>query len=258
MVIHGPAKAGKSTLAATAKPPILLLDVEGGWKFVRQSKAVRAAHDGRLLRMIQWDPLTEPIPTIPEDPEQRWDVAVVTVETWEVASMALSHLQSYPDQHPFVSIVIDSITQIQKKLIENQNPNPVTPMEWSDWGKLLRVMDVNVRAFRDLADSPKQKTLETVIFTAESKSNAGGKQVPAVQGQIVNSLPYIPDILGYLGVTNKTDSQGTPIAGETERFLLVSGHDPGILAGSRVEELLGTHVMSPNIQTIFNNVYPKE
>ena len=37
VLIHAAAKVGKSTLSSTAPPPILVLDVEGSWKFIREA-----------------------------------------------------------------------------------------------------------------------------------------------------------------------------------------------------------------------------
>src|SRR5579863_1826677 len=133
-VIHGEAGVGKTTLAMTSPAPRLLVDCEGGSRFVRQKK-------------VQWDPMTgAPPPT----PDGTWETCVVIVRDYRVVDQVYGWLNS--GQHPFNSIVVDSLTEIQKRCLDNiaGTDQPQT----QHWGALLRQIEGFVRDLRDLAFHP--------------------------------------------------------------------------------------------------------
>jgi hypothetical protein len=231
ILIHAAAKVGKSTLSSTAPTPSLVLDAEGGWKFIKARKKV-------------WDPMAEPIPRY----DGTWDVCVVTITQWVQVEQVYRHLTQV--EHDFVSVTIDSITEIQRRL--KQNLKGTDAMQIQDWGSLLTKMDSIIRAYRDLTLLP--GPVRCVVMIAETREDKG-KWRPYMQGQIGVSLPYLVDICGYLYVAPVLDEHGQPT--KNARKLWIGPH-PQFESGERVQGTLGDEVTEPNIaamiKTIFANV----
>lgn len=243
ILMHAHSKVGKSTLAMTAPKPIITFDAEGGTKFLMASPALYAKY-GRHLRIIQWDP-KQPPPRA----DGTWDVAVVTVSQWQDVVDAYNWLASA--QHDFVTVDVDSITEIQRRL--KKNLVGTEQMKMQDWGTLLMVMDDVIRGIRDLANNP-YNPIRVALFVAETRQGGDGKWRPYMQGQISTALPYWMDIVGYLYTEMAQDAQGQftiPV-----RKLLVSQH-PMFEAGERVQGLVGPVIDEPDISDILNRVYPQ-
>lgn len=174
-IVHGESGAGKSWLGATTPTPRLLLDVEGRTKYAP------------LGNRVVWDP-HNPVPDT-----EGIDTVVVKVLDFNVMALVYQWLQS--GQHPFASVVIDSLTELQKRAIDNIAG--ADAMQTQNWGELLRKMEILVRQFRDLADHP-TKPLWAVVFITGTHEK-GGKVRPLLQGQIGSTAPYYCDLVGYLG-----------------------------------------------------------
>ena len=231
ILIHAGAKVGKSTVSSTAPTPVLVLDAEGSWRFIK-------------TRKIHWDPMTQGIPRH----DGTWDACIVTITQWAQVQMVFRHLTQ--SEHDFVSVVIDSITEIQRRL--KANLKGTEAMQMQDWGQLLTQMDSTIRAFRDLTMIA--GPTRCVVMIAETREDKG-KWKPYMQGQIGVSLPYLVDICGYLYVDMAPDDDGQPT--RKIRKLWVGSH-PQFEAGERVQGTLGDVVSEPNIdsmiKTIFENV----
>jgi len=186
ILIHADSKRGKSTLASTAPQPVLVLDAEGSWRFVP-------------LRKKYWDPLNETPPVY----DGTWDACIVHVREWRTVDLVYQYLLQWP--LPFVSVVIDSITEIQRRC--KANLKGTDAMRIQDWGVLLSVMDATIRGFRDLTLIP-QIAVRCVVFISETRLNQVNKLVPYMQGQISTSLPYWVDICGFLYIGYELDSNG--------------------------------------------------
>jgi hypothetical protein len=242
ILVHAPSKQGKSTLAATAPLPIVLFDAEGGTKFLAGSPFLSELY-GHPFRVVAWDP-AQPPPLY----DGTWDAAVVTVHSWQDFVNAAMWLSS--GQHHFTSLVVDSITEIQRRL--KKNLVGTEQMKMQDWGTLLTTMDDAIRGLRDLTISP-YNPIRVAVFVAETRQNAQGKYVPYMQGQIATSLPYWVDICGWLFVDMMPDAQGQPTI--PIRKLLVNQH-PMYEAGERVQGLVGPVIDNPRIYSIVDAVYP--
>lgn len=231
MLVHAGAKVGKSTLSSSAPPPVLVLDAEGSWRFIK----VRKKH---------WDPMTEPIPRW----DGTWDACIVTITQWVHVQQVFRHLTQ--TEHDFASVVVDSITEIQRRL--KSNLKGTESMQIQDWGNLLTQMDSTIRAFRDLTMIP--GPIRCVTMIAETREDKG-KWKPYMQGQIGISLPYLVDICGYLYVDMAMDENGQMT--KKVRKLWIGSH-PQFETGERVQGTLGDVVENPNIdammKTIFANV----
>lgn len=229
VLIYGDSKTGKSTLAATAPTPIVVADVEGGWKFIDR-------------KVVYWNPQTEK-PPVPDD---SWDVCVVVTREWNTFSKLFDWLAS--GQHGFRTIVIDSITELQRRCRENISSDA---FRIQDWGLLLSAMDKAIRGFRDLTLVP-GSPIEVAVFVAESRMK-DGKWRPFLQGQIEVSLPYWMDCVGFLFAQPSAHPDGA--VGPIVRQLLISPH-PTYVTGERLQGRLDPVITDPNLTQMYKAVYP--
>jgi hypothetical protein len=239
ILVHAAAKVGKSTLSSTAPPPILVLDAEGSWKFIKTAGFQTA----KPLRKIEWDPRVAP----PRH-DGTWDVCHVAINKWTDLTMVYSWLTQA--QHDFVSLVIDSISEAQRKLKENLVGTE--QMKIQDWGSLLTHMDKLIRNFRDLPSMP-NTTLRCVVFIAETRQE-NTKWRPYMQGQISISLPYWVDICSYLYPDQEaaTDENGQSTT-RVQRLLIAPRE--GFETGERVQGRLPDIITNPNIADMLTAVY---
>jgi hypothetical protein len=224
MILYGPSKSGKSTLADTTPAPRLVLDAEMGSRFTPSRK-------------VTWDP-TQYAPPKPHD---SWDTAIVPVRSYQTVLKAYEWLNA--GEHPFRSVVIDSISETQQRAVDSLVG--VNPMQLQDWGTLLRQVSDVVRKFRDLTTNP-VRPLDAVVFIAMARQRPDGIWRPHVQGQLATVLPYYTDLLAHLSVVH--DEAGTPV-----RRLLV-GPVPGYETGERVGGRLGLYIDNPNISSMLRAI----
>lgn len=230
-VIHGEPGVGKSTLASTAPGRVLVLDAEGGFRFIKGRKIV-------------WDPMTEAVPTTEGD----WKFCIVKVVDWSTVHKAYEALSS--GQHPFDSVVLDSLTEIQKRLVDNVSGTDQPTQQ--QWGQILRSMEDFVRKLRDFTFHP-TKPLKAVIFLCLTHQRDGVFR-PFVKGSLELSLPAFVDLVGYL--FTKPDESGN-----LQRFLLIQPTDQFEAKDrtSVLTERYGAAIPAPNIpdmlatiQTLFD------
>lgn len=239
ILVHASAKTGKSTLGSTSPTPILVLDAEGGWRFIKEA-GFRTKVE---LRKTWWDPLTGP----PPRHDGSWDVCVVNIREWADLTRAYHWLTQAP--HDFRSVIFDSITEAQRKL--KANLRGTEQMRIQDWGDILVHMDKLIRDIRDL--TLVKNSVQVVMFIAETRQNASGKWVPYMQGQISISLPYWMDVVGYLYSKAKVDGNGQA-TGEKQLELLVAQH-PQFEAGERVQGALGDVVVEPHVGRMLTAIF---
>lgn len=243
VIIHAEAKVGKTTLTTTSPPPMLVLDVEGGWKFVRQA----GFNSGKRLRRIEWDPVQTP----PPRHDGSWDLCHVTVREWRTLTQAYMWL-THTKEHDFRSLIIDSVTEAQRQLRTYLKPDGRL-VTYIDWGDLLHHMDKLIRDFRDLTLLPEPNPLDVVTFIAETEMK-NDKWRPAMQGQIGRSLPYHVDICGYLYTEPLQDSTGV-VTGYQRKLLIGQGIAPNIITGERVQGTLPPIIEDPNITSMVNAIF---
>ena len=225
MLIHGEEGTGKSWLGQTTPEPRLVLDAEGGSKVPR-----RRYPDGRIVKQkkITWDPLKEEPPK-----EGDWQTCHVMVREYKDIDAAYAWLNA--GDHPFRSVVIDSLTEVQKRCKDSISGMD-TPSE-RDWGLLLIKVEGLVRAFRDLTSHP-QTPLDAVVVLALTMEKSGRRKA-AVQGALGVSLPGFVDLEGYMYVKDHED-------GTSDRKLLINPKD-GFAAKDR------THVLSEEYGSVITN-----
>lgn len=176
-VIHGESGSGKSYFGGTTPAPRLILDCEGGSRFIRANR-----------RKKFWDPLKEPVP----ENDGTWDACFVNVRDWQTLYAAYSVLAN--GDHPFRSVVVDSLTEAQKRLIDDvAGVDQPTLQEWGTVGRNLEDM---VRKLRDLTFHP-SKPLDAVVLLCLSHQRDNELR-PFLKGQIELTLPGFVDVVGYL------------------------------------------------------------
>jgi hypothetical protein len=224
IVVHGESGVGKSWLADSAPSPRLILDVEGGVRFTPSDK-------------VEWNAQDAP-PTA--------DTVVVHVRDLATVQQAFQWLNS--GKHPFRSVVIDSLSEMQKRAVDSIAGS--AQMKTQDWGTLLRKMEGMVRAFRDLTSHP-SAPLECVVFVCGTKvESETGKLRPNLQGQMGTTLPYYVDVVAHLALTNG-DEPGEYVRRATFRPV------GDVVAKDRTGRL-GSHMDDPTIPALFAAVYGKE
>lgn len=226
ILVHGPAKAGKTHFAETAPGPRLFIDAEGGTRFTPSRK-------------IEWDPTGKDHPPVADG---TWDTCVVYTRDFATMQYAYQWLAS--GQHPFRSVIVDSLSEIQQRCIDQLAG--AGRMEQQLWGDLLRQMSDLVRKFRDLIIHPTHP-LEAVVLVAMTRIDAKNRQIPLVQGQLKDTLPYYLDVTGYFY------TEANPETGVLERKLLVSPQ-PMFEAGDRTGRL-DPIVVGPNIEQMLIKIF---
>lgn len=231
VLLHGEAGAGKSTVGTTGPLPRLIMDVENSSRFLFTQ------------RLKYWDPMTEPPPVW----DGTWDLCVVITTHWTIAQKTLDFLRS--GQHPFRSVVVDSISEMQVKAQEAINNRD--QMKTQHWGQLLQYMGGFLRDLRDMVGTP-QSIIELMVLISTSKMY-GECLKPYLQGQIASQVPYLFDITAYLYV----DQLQNPQTGEIEEHrYLFTGKNPRFEAKSRVP-MLPKNLIDPDFTVIMNNVFPQ-
>ncbi len=188
-LVHGESGIGKSWFADTVPAPRLILDAEGRAKYTPSGPKV------------WWDPRAGGPPMY----DGTWETCVVSVTDFEVIRLAHQWLRS--GQHSFVSVVLDSVMEAQKRCIDAIAG--VNALDQQDWGTLLRNVEGEIRKYRDLTMLPDDtQTTSVVIMVSGSRENKG-KQMPLLQGQIADTLPYYLDLVGYLYRAPVTAADGS-------------------------------------------------
>ena len=223
MMVYGESKVGKSTFAVTAPYPRLMLDVEGGHRFLP-------------INVKYWDPLREELPVA----DGTWDTCVVVVHEYDTVLKAYQWLQL--GKHQFKSLIIDSISELQVKCMDSIAETEAMKMQ--QWGELLRHMGALLRDLRDLTMHP-TAPLEAIVLTAMDAPDRDGRHHPYLQGQLKVQAPYFYDILGALAVESvpNPDAMQPPYK---VRRMYVERTDK-YEAGERVQGRLGSIIEQENL-----------
>lgn len=216
ILVHGASKAGKSSFSVTCPAPRLYMDVESASRFL-------------AIRRREWDPAKE----APPEPDGTWDTAVVATRDWGTVERAYQWLAS--GQHPFRSLIIDSISELQQRYLEKETGRQQPTMQ--QWGSTFRIVSGLVRDIRDLTQHP-TKPMECVVMTAMTRQ-MDGMWRPWVQGQLQTVLPYLLDVVGYLWV----DQEVNELTGEAVEVRKILTRRTGQFeAGERVDGKIPTVV----------------
>ena len=223
VMVYGESKVGKSSFAVTAPYPRLMLDVEGGHRFLP-------------IVVKYWDPLREEPPVA----DGTWDTCVVQVRDYDDVIKAYQWLQA--GKHQFKSLIIDSISELQVKCMDSIAGSE--QMKMQQWGELLRHMGALLRDLRDLtmhATNP----LEAVVLTAMAQPDKDGHYRPYLQGQLRVQAPYFYDILGALTIEEHPNPDPLQPRFKTRQMYVERTLE--YEAGERVQGRLGAVVAQENL-----------
>lgn len=245
ILAYGPAKVGKTTFASTAPTPMLFMDGENSSRFLMKA-------DGSFFRKIYWDPMSSG----PPENDGSWDICVVKVTEWKIAVKTYEYLKT--NNHPFRSLVIDSISEMQDKLKNQLLGGGVSQMKMQDWGNILRSMGQFLRQVRDLTAEP-ESPLEATVLLAMAKEvreqDGTTTMKPYLEGSIVQQVPYFYDMTAYLYQEQVNNPDTNEVV--DQRSLLTVGIK-GFEAGNRVHfkrENGRAVIPNPNVSTILDMVF---
>ena len=222
LLLYGDPGVGKTVLAASADAvpemrPVIFIDVEGGTFSVR---------------------------------EKYPDVKVVRVQTWNDMQSAYDAL--YSGDHDYKTVVLDSITEIQKfsmynimEFLVKKEPDrdPDIP-SMREWGKNIEQIRKLVRAFRDLP----MHTVVTALAKTDKDTKTGAmKTTPSLSGKLANEVAAFLDIVGYQYTKVMDD--------ELRRFLLTATTDSQV-AKDRSGLLPGV-IENPTMSSIYDYAFGK-
>lgn len=239
LMCHGEPGTGKSWLFNSAPGPRLLLDAEG-----------RADHLKKMPErvpqpLVRWDP-HNPIPAESADPGV---VTVVDVRSWEDVELAYRWLAS--GKHPFVSVGLDSITEIQQRLIDDTAG--ADQMRTQDWGTVLRRGEKLIRDLRDLRQHPTNPIWALVVTAGTAEKSE--RMRPMLQGQLALKIAHHFDVVGFM------EKRMNPDTGERERIMLIDSYREGVTAKDNTDDFVakyGEFIPNPDVSAMLAVLNPKE
>lgn len=183
----------------------------------------------------------------PPEADDTWDTAVVHVDHFDKVVTAFQWLQS--GKHPFRSVVVDSISELQQRLVEKISGRTAT--QQNQWGDVLRQFMGLMRDFRDLTEHP-TRPIESIVLVSMSKMGGDGLYHPWLQGQAATMLPYLVDICAATHVQPYDDGMG----GTAYAYRLLIGQNPLYETGERAGGRLPSYVDNPNVSEMLDVVFP--
>lgn len=155
MIVYGASGVGKTTLASTAAElgKVLYIDAEAGSKFI-DDKYAKNIDILTLVNVFDLDKVLEP-----------------------------------ENLKPYNTIVLDSVTEIMKKLVDAiKGTKEQATMQ--DWGKIINKMETYIRRFRDL-----DKNVIICALETEKEDEGIILKRPSMSGK---NLPN--DIIGFMDI----------------------------------------------------------
>lgn len=230
ILIYGESGVGKTTLAGSADQvpelrPVLFVDIEGG-----TFSLANTDYKG---------------------------VDVVRVTTWKEMQDLYDYL--YDGKHDYQTVVLDSLTEIQKFNMYNimedlarrerasgKEIDPDIP-SLREWGKNIEQLRRFVRAFRDL----EMNAIFTALATVEKDDRTGIRwTMPDLSGKLKGQVAAFLDIVAYYYVKQET------VNGESQSVrLLLTQKTENIIAKDRSSRLEMV-IESPTMKVIFDQMYP--
>lgn len=212
ILLYGDPKRGKSWLAASASElkelsPVLVIDTEGG------SSAI--ARDWK-------------------------EVDVMSVNSHEQLDAVLSDLVN--KEHPYKTVIVDTLGVAMDRAEKFFGEKPENRNnKFGKWGDLKEwVTDIT----RKLHAAPFLSIL--VAHAKDEKDDQTGavKTVPMLPGSASNTLPAIPDIIGYMTAESDAD-------GNIHRVLYLQSSDR-LVTGNRFG--LPPKMVDPSIKKIITSI----
>ena len=187
--VFGDPKVGKTWYAATAPGPTLVLDSEaGGMRFVPREP------------QVHWDPGDEP----PTDLDKK-GLYIAPVHDTQAMNYVMGWLRS-GRLEGFRSIVIDSLTEYQSRLVRKTFPigyDRKAGKGYDDWRDISRNIEDLVVELRDHVAYTTTQVL-ILVLGAEHRE-ADQKMQVMLQGQMRRKLAYKIDSVARIEVVRDND-----------------------------------------------------
>lgn len=220
MLIYGESGVGKTLLAGSADDvpamrQVLFIDVEGGTLTLKNKYP---------------------------------NIKSVRVKTWH--DMQAVYDELYKNNHGFTTLVIDSLTEIQKlsmstvmrKLVDDHEERDADVPGIREWGINIEHTRKFVRAFRDLPVN----TIFTALVQSEKNNRTGAmKRKPSLNGKVKDEVAGFLDIVVYLYIKE--------IDQANKRMLLCSQTEDTV-AKDRSNSLPQT-IENPTMSAIWENLH---
>jgi len=223
MLIYGESGAGKTRLSGSSDDvpemrKVLFIDVEGGTLTLRDCYP---------------------------------NVDTVRVKTW--TEMQSLYNELYANTHGYVTIVIDSLTELQKmsmetimrKLIEEHEERDADVPGIREWNINIEHTRKFVRAFRDL---PLNTIFTSLVQTDKNVRTGATKRKPSLSGKVKDEVAGFLDIVVYL-YTKEIDQEN--------RRMLLCGQTEDTVAKDRSNSLPLT-IENPTMKEIWKLLHNKE
>lgn len=138
------------------------------------------------------------------------NVDIIRVSSWKEMQAVYDAL--YAGNHDYSTVVLDSLTEIQKfnmyqimtELVDfNEDRDPDVP-GMREWGKNLEQMRKFVRAFRDLP----MHTIFTALMKNEKDKKTGlSQRMPSLSGKLAAEVAGFLDIVCYMYIKEVNNEQ---------------------------------------------------
>jgi AAA domain-containing protein len=226
LMVYGKSGVGKTYLAGSAENVsemrrVLYIDVEGGIMTLRKDFP---------------------------------NVATVRVKTWQDLQKIYDHL--YAGGHGFKTVILDSLTEIQKfnmneimrQLVEKKPERDPDVPDLREWGKNLEQIRRFVRAFRDLPMN--------VIFTAleieKQDKMMRTIRTPSLSGRMAGEVAAFLDIVLHYRADEKTND-----AGVTEVIRVLQSRATASTTAKDRSGLLPPVMVDPTMDQLYNLIIRK-
>jgi phage nucleotide-binding protein len=177
-LIYGTVGSGKTTLCASAQDTptgadVLFIDVEGGTRSIADRPKVT------VFRAVSWKDIQD----------------------------AFAYLDAEHDKHPFKTVVIDSLTQVQKLSLANLVvPGAIPSLQ--EYGKSNDQVVRMVQMFKGLSDEYGWNIFFTALDLTEKSDETGSVVTrPNLTPGASSGVCQVVDTLGYLAVDPKTQKR---------------------------------------------------
>lgn len=198
VLVYGPAGHGKTYLIGTAVGdkrlmPMLLAEFEAGTRTIR-SKCRRVTVD---------DLGKPPAPTVDK-------IDLLRVTTWHELEQLLDFLDTA--KNPYQSVALDSLSEIgylnlTTVVNEQKAKNSSHDKDVPEIADYLRHQIQLRRLVRDLRDLPIHTIFTAGVVEVEDARTRKPALRPSFSGKLVNEMPGLIDVVGYLAVVEEGDGE---------------------------------------------------
>jgi hypothetical protein len=242
---YGETKNGKSTLLATMPTPGVIFDTEGKWQFFQGRP--NPNHDGEPFRLKLWNPAEAP----PKD-DGTYDFAIVKITSAAVMAQAMPWIDR--NDHPFVSIGLDSLTVGQEQGIEAIR-SVDEDFRIQDWGAIRRRVLSDLSRIMARVSDP-MNPLRVFAATAHGHQK-DGRYRPAMQGGIQNRMPYSFDSVICMKKAFMKNEQGMIADDAPSVFRALVKSHPAYATGSNFEDRFPKGIIdNPNLTHMMRMIFP--